>query len=211
MIVKQYATASQRKSHLETWVRYATLLAWMVGTICYESWPVALSLFCAVAIHECGHLLAYTYLGNIPPTLSVGQLGMTLHSPQPLSYAAQLWVALAGPCMNLLCFGVLTLFFGFSLPAQIQLVTALYNLMPISILDGGRVCESVSCLLFPPSLAYATMRTVSLFCLVLVICVSICALWTRGEGLYLFFLSFSLLFSYMFGHESTYHVASKEM
>ena len=189
----------------------ATLMSWFLATWYYDSLPFALCLGLSVGIHELGHLLAYCLVGVPDATFSVGRLGMTLKSSTPLSYAKQFFVAIAGPLMNVVAGLLLFILFGMSEPAELQWITALYNLLPISILDGGRMSEALFGLLCSPHWAYFWVRAHSLFWLVVLLIVSICILWTKGEGIYLFFLSFSLLLAYMFGHINTQVGASKEM
>ena len=175
------------------------LALWCVGTLCCEELPVALSLFLAILIHECGHILAYSLVGMSLPTLGVSGLGLRLYPSRPMSFGEQLFVALAGPLANLLSAFLLYVCFGFGLPVWLHLLTAIANLLPVSTLDGGHILESLFALCFPSRLTYLLTRCLSLLVILLGLVFALSALWTRGQGSYLFFLFFSLFLLHIFG------------
>ena len=173
------------------------LLLWVMGTLLCQKWPVALTLLCATALHECGHLAAFLLLGEPMPALHFGRLGLQLQAARPLSMRAECLTALAGPAVNLLCAGLLWLLCGPGVPAALHLLTALGNLAPIDSLDGGRVLRAVCEMHVSPRVAFRLWRTVSFLTLSVGLAASLCALWCAGQGGYLFFLCFSLLLSHI--------------
>ena len=179
-----------------------SLLVWVIGTLVCEKLPVALTIFCAMAIHECGHLLAFLWLKEPVPAFQVGRLGLKLVASRPLSFTSQLWVALAGPATNLLCASLLLLLDGLNTPALLHLMMAFGNLLPIATLDGGRILDASLSICFSPFMAYRICAVVSLLSIVVLLLLSICTLWTRGSGGYLYFLSFSLFLEHIFGEEN---------
>lgn len=173
------------------------LLLWMMGTLLCQKWPVALTLLCATALHECGHLAAFLALGEPMPALHFGRLGLQLQAARPLSMRAECLTALAGPAVNLLCAALLCLLCGPGLPAALHLLTALGNLAPVGSLDGGRVLRALCEMRFSPAVAFRLWRAVSFLTLSVGLAAALCALWCAGRGGYLFFLCFSLLLSHI--------------
>jgi Zn-dependent protease len=146
----------------------------------------ALFLLAAVILHEAGHLLAFFLLGEPPPSLS-GRAGGLLLSPrgEMLSYRRELLVASAGPLFNLLAAVALipALQGGAQREASfcffaLNLLSALFNLLPIAGFDGGRVFFCLSAMLLPP-------RAARFFC-------------DLVSGISVLFFYFSALFLFLF-------------
>lgn len=128
-----------------------------------------LFLFAAVILHEVGHLFAFFFLGLPSPSLS-GRAGGLLLSPRGdmLSYGRELFVAAAGPLFNLLGAAALipALQGGTTHEASfcffaLNLLSALFNLLPIAGFDGGRVLFCVASMLFPARAAVVFCDLVS--------------------------------------------------
>jgi len=175
------------------------LLLWLAGVLVCEERPVALTLLCAAILHECGHIAAFLLLGEPMPALHAGRLGLQLRAARPLSPLRECLAAFAGPAVNLLCAAVLWLLFGAGLPFYMHLMTAAGNLAPVGALDGGRILRTLCETHFSPRTAWQIWRCVSFLVLCAGLCVSLCTLWCRGEGGYLFFLCFSLFLSHIAG------------
>ncbi len=100
----------------------------------------------AAAWHECGHLLAARLLGVRLRRLELDIPGAQLFPAGALpSYAAEGWLAVAGPAASFLLaalvFPLNGSFFGAVWAATLSL--GLFNLLPISGFDGGRVLGAV--------------------------------------------------------------------
>lgn len=106
----------------------------------------------AAACHELGHCGALKLAGNGVERLRLSGVGAELVPKRPLSYAAELPAALAGPGVSLLC-ALVAARLGFFLFAGLSLALGLFNLLPIHPLDGGRALESLCALLLPPTWA----------------------------------------------------------
>ena len=153
--------------------------------------PLALPTVAALAIHELGHVLAFSLCKEPAPRLSLAPAGLRLASARPLSHRAEGLIALGGPLANLL---LATLFFllaikcggaheYLSVCAILQLSAGLWNLLPIGDLDGARILSS---LLSPlsPDLASLFASLVSHITLFLSLCVSLGVLHFRGACFY---------------------------
>lgn len=106
--------------------------------------PTLLAAFC----HELGHCAALWLTGSGVERLKLSFVGAELVPRRPLSYAAELPTALAGPGVSLLC-AFLAARWGFFLFAGLSLALGLFNLLPIHPLDGSRALQSLCALLLP--------------------------------------------------------------
>lgn len=124
--------------------------------------PYILSMICAVALHESGHLL-YARLRRIPIlSFELSMLGAQIKiDPSRLSYTDELLLAAAGPLAGLLGSAVCpSLFSGADLLpfSVISLCLSLFNLIPIETLDGGRILKCAISVLFSPDAADRALR-----------------------------------------------------
>lgn len=185
--------------------RRALSFLFPVAVVIFLLWrePVgyALFLFAAVLVHEAGHLFAFLALGE-PPPIFAGRAGGLLLSPrgQVLSYGRELIVAAAGPLFNIAtALALIPALHGGRGEASfcffaLNLLSALFNLLPIAGFDGGRVLFCLASLLFPPRFARGLCDGFSLFFL-LIFYFSALFLFLFGRGAeYSFLLSLFLLY-----------------
>ena len=122
--------------HLEIspgWVMLMAVLYYVNPMGCF--WP-----FCAAAaIHELGHLAA-AFLLHIPLCGLRLDAGGAVLAAGTTDYRRELVCALAGPAFNLL-----TLLFHrrFPMLAALSLLLAVFNLLPVPPLDGGRALRAL--------------------------------------------------------------------
>jgi len=106
---------------------------------------IGLGLFFA-ALHELGHLAAMLSFGARPQRLCLAAAGLRIECPPglTLSFAREIIIAFAGPAVSIalaaLCHAV-----GWEDAALINLGFALFNLLPVRQLDGGRAVYYALC------------------------------------------------------------------
>ncbi len=129
--------------------------AWGGGLSLLLGLAAALLLFASVLAHELGHSFVAKWQGievqSITLFLFGGLAALEKESESP---AEAFWVAIAGPAVSLLLFALFTVIgisTGISGPlaalvsllAYINLILALFNLIPGLPLDGGNILKSV--------------------------------------------------------------------
>lgn len=129
---------------------FLLLLAWL--NYVDRSFLVPMALL-ACSAHELGHILMIRLLGGGIKQFRLTAIGGELALDRPLGYWQEGLSALAGPGANLLlalvCCGVER---GLTF-AGLNLVLALFNLLPAGRLDGGRALYCTLALLAGPDLA----------------------------------------------------------
>ena len=173
---------------------FLLVMAWLNYTDTQRLLPAAL---CAAAAHELGHWVAICLLGGRVCRLRLSAVGAEMVLERSLSYGRECFCALAGPAVNLLlavCFSrgaqEWTLVF-----AGLNLALALFNLLPLPALDGGRALLCVTCQFADPVAAQGVCRWVEraamvFLCLLGGMCVCwggavtlpLCALWLLWSG-----------------------------
>ena len=173
---------------------FLLVIAWLNYTDTQGVLPVAL---CAAAAHELGHWVAIRLLGGRVRRLRLSAVGAELVLERSLSYGRECFCALAGPAVNLLlavCFSrsreEWTLIF-----AGLNLALALFNLLPLPALDGGRALLCAACQFTDPVAAQEVCRWVERAALFLLcvwggacgcwggaITLPLCALWLLWNG-----------------------------
>lgn len=119
---------------------------WIRGTL------AALLLFASVAFHELAHsFVAKRYSMSIDSITLFVFGGVAQINGEPPHPRAEFWIALAGPLSSLFLSGLFFVLFGvatggiqalFLYLAKINLIIALFNLIPGFPMDGGRILRS---------------------------------------------------------------------
>lgn len=156
-------------SELRVHVTFFLLLAW-IGFAAYGQggWPAAaenilfvIALFACVVAHEFGHALMARRYGIATPDITLLPIGgLARLERMPERPGQEILVALAGPAVNIVIFVVLALGLGAQLSgealtridsaepgfwvrlAAVNLLLALFNLIPAFPMDGGRVLRA---------------------------------------------------------------------
>lgn len=129
------------------------MMAWLNYCDRQNLLPPAL---CAAAVHELGHLGAICVVGGQVSRMRLTATGAELCLEGTLSYGRELLCALAGPLVNLLLAFVAAQA-GMVVFAGINLMLGLFNLLPLSALDGGRVISCSTALLLGPEIAHGLL------------------------------------------------------
>lgn len=155
-------------SELRVHATFFLVLAWIGTAVWIESGPAAalvslayvLVLFACVVAHEFGHALTARRFGIRTPDVTLLPIGGVARlEKMPEKPREEILVALAGPAVNVVIFVVLFLLLGpeafvsldpaemtwATLPAQVatlNLVLALFNMLPAFPMDGGRVLRA---------------------------------------------------------------------
>ena len=105
-------------------------------------------LLLAVFLHEAAHLLAMCLFHAPPKAVQLSALGcrMLLFEEKAIGYEKSIFVSLAGPFVNLLTFGIMTLLsWQGHIFAEASLVLGLFHCLPIEPLDGGLALRAFLC------------------------------------------------------------------
>ena len=139
---------------------------------------ILLSFLSAVLLHECGHLFALTLFHARLLKTKLSPFGITLtHTPLSSPFAS-LTVASFGPLFGIIGFVATQNSLSVPIFQAVTLSLSLFNLIPITGLDGGRILNAALSFFLPPAAAEAIARITSHLCLVL--------LWIVGAYLFLF-------------------------
>ncbi|WP_170324681.1 site-2 protease family protein [Ruegeria arenilitoris] len=159
-------------SELRVHVTFFLLLAW-VGFAAYSSGGVpaaienlifVLALFACVVAHEFGHALMARRYGIKTPDITLLPIGgLARLERMPEKPMQEVWVALAGPAVNIVIWMILVVL-GAGMPldtlaqidstgpgllnrlAYVNLLLAAFNMIPAFPMDGGRVFRALLCL-----------------------------------------------------------------
>ncbi len=159
-------------SELRVHVTFFLLLAW-VGFAAYsngglpaaiENLIFVLALFACVVAHEFGHALMARRYGIKTPDITLLPIGgLARLERMPEKPMQEVWVALAGPAVNIVIWIILVAL-GAGMPletmaqidttgpsllnrlAYINLLLAAFNMIPAFPMDGGRVFRALLCL-----------------------------------------------------------------
>ena len=163
-----------RRARLSVSVYFVGMVA-----LCFAAGPVgkiSLGLFFA-ALHELGHLGAMAAFRARPQRVCLTAAGMCIERPPELSlsFAQEIIIAFAGPAVSLLLAGAFAVFsllhFHFSILydcAMLNLGFALFNLLPVRQLDGGRALFYALCRRLSEAAAENICLAASLICLFMV-------------------------------------------
>lgn len=143
------------------------VMPWVLGLL------AAVGLFVGVALHELGHsLVAIRYDYEIDSITLWLLGGLAQFTEQPREWNHEFWIAIAGPAVSVavgaVCYAAVVvlpsgfdaLIFLFGYLAVLNVVLAVFNMIPAFPLDGGRVLRALFTRSQP--FAQATQRAVQI-------------------------------------------------
>ncbi|WP_055105542.1 M50 family metallopeptidase [Paenibacillus ihumii] len=165
-----------------------------------------LTLFAIVFIHEWGHIAAAKWFGvqvNSVQMLPFGGVAV-MEDTAYLNAGREMAIALAGPLQNGLLIGCAWLLHAAGLwdgPfyeyfVQGNILIALFNLLPVLPLDGGKIFQSICSIAFPYHLALVWSLRISLLFSLLLIGYALFPLLLPGGTLQLNLLMIGLFLLY---------------
>lgn len=129
---------------------FLLLLAWLNYLDCSQLVPMAVL---ACALHELGHFFAVRAAGETIRQIRLTAIGAEMVLSRPLGYWQEGLAALAGPGVNLVLALVCCGFEEGLTFAGLNLILAVFNLLPVGRLDGGRALRCTLALLAGPDLS----------------------------------------------------------
>lgn len=147
------------------------------------------ALLSAAFLHELGHYTLLRCCGGRVTAIHITALGAEMQAAGRLSYGGELLAAAAGPMVNL----VFACFFAWLgdrwemcyLFAGAQLVLGIFNLLPLSALDGGSILWNVTTWLTEPYTADRVTAVVGLVVAVMLTLAAAAALLLGGSPFFL--------------------------
>ena len=138
---------------------------WFVAviTLMLVLFPESLAAVCFLmcVLHEAGHLTAMLVCGKIAEEITLGYFGMRIVTDKHLlSPVREALIAFSGPLVNLV---MCLIFYAADRTdiAVLNLALALFNLLPVTMLDGGHVISAF----FPESRLHKALSLVCSFVL----------------------------------------------
>lgn len=123
-------------------------------------------------------MAAMTFFGEKARSITLGYFGMRIDcETRIMPKIPEIVIAAAGPIVNLILM-IFCRLYKFDEAAQINFSLALFNLLPVSMLDGGRILS--------PFVTERTMRNIGItFGVILSLLGAIVAIYTRTNFLIL--------------------------
>ena len=171
-------------------------IVWIVVLILTNT-PFIMPLLCAVILHEIGHLLCAKLLKIQIKSFEFSIFGGRIKTEKEPSYIDELLFALGGPLAGIIGFAFtykfalnnldIPLCQAFLFPfSVISLCLSIFNLIPLTSLDGGRILKCTLCLLFPLDTADKILRFTSFFTLVSLWMLSVYMMLKTANGVPMF-------------------------
>lgn len=165
-----------------------------------------ITLFAIVFIHECGHAAAAALLGYRVLSIQMLPFGgvAVIEDGGTITAYREIMIALAGPLQNMLMVGVVLLLQYSNLGDPVflnyiiqgNLLIALFNLLPVLPLDGGKIVQALVSLWAPYYTTLMWTYRISILCSVGVVLYAVSRWFTGDYGLPLNILLIGLFLFY---------------
>lgn len=124
--------------------------AYLAFLVMVDSTAYMLIIILSAFLHEGAHLLAMKLLGIGVKELCFSPLGIRITPKLPMNYKDEIWVAAAGPFINILIFTLIyVLSYEYTMPYMLSqlavccFILGIGNLIPVLPLDGGRILRGI--------------------------------------------------------------------
>ncbi len=170
----------------------------ITAMLAFDRTGFVLPLLFAVLIHELGHLTAMWILDCAPKRIRLVPAAVEITTKIQSGGKYEIFIALCCPAVNLLLFATLFVnYLAFSNDSYltvglINLLIGIFNLLPVTGLDGGTVLFNILCRKTEPSRAALIMRIIN-FSVALAALITAVTLCFKGQ----FNLSFFILALYL--------------
>lgn len=165
----------------------------MLTSVLTGHFPELLALFAIVFIHELGHVFAARMYGITVLSVQMLPFGgvAVMEDTGLLTAGREIAIALAGPLQNILLIGASLLLHAAGLwdgPfldyfIQSNLLIALFNLLPVLPLDGGKISQALCSIILPYHATLVWSHRISLLFSGLLIAYSLFPLLAEKEGI----------------------------
>lgn len=132
----------------------------------------------ACMLHECGHLIAMSMVNAKVSRIAFYGAGIKIVPEQSriLSFGQELFILSGGCLINFISFIIFWLIGKnddmFQFFAVLNLVTGIFNIIPLKNFDGGKILDLIIEHCFTPSKTYALKTGVKIICIVLILILS---------------------------------------
>lgn len=166
--------------------------------------PEFLVLYGSILLHECGHILAAKLLGRKISSIKILPVGLNATiDDRPGCRWERLLIYISGPLANVLLFTALMLINSYYLYQTdnmrffilVNICLAIFNLIPVLPLDGGRILGEVLASQIGLFSAGLYIRKISLFIAILLFALGIIQLFSSNHNFSLFLIGFYVFFS----------------
>lgn len=165
----------------------------MMASLLTGNFIELITLFAIVFIHECGHAAAAALLGCRVLSIQMLPFGgvAVIEDAGNITARREIIIALAGPFQNILMVGVVLLLKYGNLGDPVfldyiiqgNLLIALFNLLPVLPLDGGKIVQALVSLAAPYYTTLMWTYRISILCSAGVIVVAVGRWFTGDYGL----------------------------
>ena len=174
----------------------------------FDSITYPFIILLSVLLLECAHLLAAKVLKVPVKCIKIGMFGARIELDWLCrSYKAELLIDLSGPLVNMMLglSGIMALQMYWDSSVLFFVLTnlslAIFNLMPIRSLDGGRILYSLLCIFFDVGTSESILVFVSFWLLVFLWGASVFLFFSSGADIYLALLSVYMFFRLIINRE----------
>ena len=163
----------------------------LLGGHKYIDFSICLPWLFGAFAHEMGHFFAARLCGAKIDRMTIDVIGATMSiSGKMISYGEEIFIAAAGPCVNIILAGLLFPFLGeFSV---LSVMLGLLNLIPAPGFDGYRILHSAIEFCFGELRAEKVMRFFAFFAVFFMWLMAVYALLRYRASFSLFILSCAL-------------------